>query len=47
MLTLSFMRHAFIASTFIAIICGIIGVFVVARNLSFLTHTLSEIEVGS
>lgn len=43
MLTLSFMRHAFIASTFIAIICGIIGVFVVARNLSFLTHTLSEI----
>ena len=43
MLTLSFMRHAFVASTFIAIICGIIGVFVVARNLSFLTHTLSEI----
>ena len=43
MLTLSFMRHAFIASTFIAIISGMIGVFVVARNLSFLTHTLSEI----
>lgn len=43
MLTLSFMRHAFVASTFIAVISGIIGVFVVARNLSFLTHTLSEI----
>ncbi|MEY8441366.1 metal ABC transporter permease [Lactobacillaceae bacterium 24-114] len=43
MLELSFMRHAFIASTFIAIMSGFIGVFVVARNLSFLTHTLSEI----
>lgn len=37
------MRHAFIASTFIAVVSGIIGVFVVARQLSFLTHTLSEI----
>ena len=43
MLTLAFMRHAFVASTFIAIISGIVGVFVVARQLSFLTHTLSEI----
>ncbi|MBB1086496.1 metal ABC transporter permease [Limosilactobacillus fastidiosus] len=43
MLELSFMRHAFIASTFIAIVSGFVGVFVVARNLSFLTHTLSEI----
>lgn len=43
MLTLAFMRHAFIASTFIAVVSGIIGVFVVARQLSFLTHTLSEI----
>ena len=43
MLTLSFMRHAFVASTFIAIVSGFVGVFVVARNLSFLTHTLSEI----
>ena len=42
MLTLTFMRHAFIASTFIAVVSGIIGVFVVARQLSFLTHTLSE-----
>lgn len=38
-----FMQQAFIASTFIAITCGIIGVFVVARNMSFLSHTLSEI----
>ena len=43
MLMLSFMRHAFVASTFIAIVSGFVGVFVVARNLSFLTHTLSEI----
>ena len=29
MLTLSFMRHAFVASTFIAIVSGFVGVFVV------------------
>ncbi|WP_125710169.1 metal ABC transporter permease [Companilactobacillus zhongbaensis] len=38
-----FMREAFIASTFIAITAGIVGVFVVSRNMSFLSHTLSEI----
>ncbi|GAQ01811.1 ABC transporter [Companilactobacillus farciminis] len=38
-----FMRQAFIASTFIAITAGIVGVFVVSRNMSFLSHTLSEI----
>ncbi|WP_125607977.1 metal ABC transporter permease [Lapidilactobacillus bayanensis] len=43
MFAFDFMRHAFVASTFIAITCGIIGVFVVARELSFLTHMLSEI----
>lgn len=43
MFSLDFMRHAFVASTFIAIVSGVIGVFVVARNMSFLTHTLSEI----
>lgn len=43
MFSLAFMRHAFVASTFIAIVSGVIGVFVVARNMSFLTHTLSEI----
>lgn len=43
MFQLEFMRNAFVASTFIALTCGIIGVFVIARNLSFLAHTLSEI----
>lgn len=43
MFSLSFMRYAFWASTFISIVAGTVGVFVVARNLSFLTHTLSEI----
>lgn len=43
MFNLSFMRYAFIASTFIAIVSGVVGVFVVARNMPFLTHTLSEI----
>ncbi|BAP84950.1 ABC transporter permease [Paucilactobacillus hokkaidonensis JCM 18461] len=43
MFSFDFMRHAFVAGTFIALICGIIGVFVIARSMSFLTHTLSEI----
>ena len=38
-----FMRYAFLASTFIAITCGVVGVYVVARNYAFLAHTLSEI----
>jgi zinc/manganese transport system permease protein len=38
-----FMRYAFWASTFIAVTCGVVGVYVVARNFSFLAHTLSEI----
>lgn len=38
-----FMRNAFLVSTVISILCGIIGVFIVARHLSFLTHTMSEI----
>ena len=43
MFQFEFMRYAFLASTFIAITCGIVGVYVVARNFSFLAHTLSEI----
>ncbi|MFC6314883.1 MULTISPECIES: metal ABC transporter permease [Lapidilactobacillus] len=43
MFAFTFMRHAFVASTFIALTCGVIGVFVVARQLSFLAHMLSEI----
>ena len=43
MFAYDFMRYAFLASTFIAITCGIVGVYVVARGFSFLAHTLSEI----
>lgn len=43
MFSYEFMQNAFLASTFIAITTGIVGVFVVARKLSFLAHTLSEI----
>ena len=43
MFAYGFMRNAFLASTFIAITCGTVGVYVVARNFSFLAHTLSEI----
>jgi zinc/manganese transport system permease protein len=38
-----FMRHAFEAGTIVAIMCGVIGVFVIARNLSFIAHTFSHI----
>ena len=38
-----FMRYAFIAGIFIALISCVMGVFVVARKTSFFTHTLSEI----
>lgn len=37
------MQHAFIAGTLVAIMCGVIGVFVIARNLSFIAHTFSHI----
>lgn len=43
MFAFDFMRNAFLASTFIAITCGTVGVYVVSRNFSFLAHTLSEI----
>lgn len=38
-----FMRYAFLASSFIAITCGVVGVYVIARGYAFLAHTLSEI----
>ncbi|RYL94436.1 metal ABC transporter permease [Sporolactobacillus sp. THM19-2] len=38
-----FMQHAFVAGTLVALMCGAIGVFVIARNLSFITHTFSHI----
>ncbi len=42
MFSLVFMRNAYLAGTFIAIICGTIGVFVIAWTSHF-WHTLSEI----
>jgi zinc/manganese transport system permease protein len=39
----AFMYHAFLAGTIIAIMSGVIGVFVIARNSSFLAHTFSHI----
>jgi zinc/manganese transport system permease protein len=38
-----FMQHAFLAGTMVAIMCGIIGVFVITRGLSFIAHMFSEI----
>lgn len=38
-----FMQHAFLAGTIVALICGAIGVFVIARGLSFIAHTFSHI----
>ncbi|MCT0011335.1 metal ABC transporter permease [Weissella cibaria] len=43
MLNYPFMQNAFVAGTLIAIVSGFVGTFVVARRMSFLTHTLSEI----
>ncbi len=43
MLNLEFMRNAYLAGTLIAVVSSVIGTFVVARNMSFMTHTLSEI----
>lgn len=43
MFSFEFMQNAYLAGTLIAIVSGIMGVFVVARNMPFMTHTLSEI----
>ena len=43
MFSLEFMQNTYLAGTLIAIVSGIMGVFVVARNMPFMTHTLSEI----
>ena len=43
MLQYDFVQHAFLAGTIVAIMCGSIGVFVVARGLSFIAHTFSHI----
>lgn len=38
-----FMQHAFVAGTIVAIMCSMIGVFVIARSLSFIAHSFSHI----
>lgn len=38
-----FMQHAFAAGTVVAVMCGVIGVFVIARSLSFIAHSFSHI----
>ena len=42
MLEYDFMQHAFMAGTIIALICGIISVFVVLRRNAFAAHALSH-----
>lgn len=43
MFALKFMQNAYLAGTMVAILCGVLGVFVIARRLAFLGHALSEI----
>ena len=43
MFSYPFMQNAFLVGSLIAVVSGFVGVFVVARHLSFLAHTLSEI----
>lgn len=38
-----FMQHAFIAGTIVSLMCGVIGVYVISRNNSFIAHTFSHI----
>ena len=45
MLSYSFMQHAFIAGTLIAIICGLVSFFVVLRKAAFATHSLGHISL--
>jgi zinc/manganese transport system permease protein len=43
MFQFDFMQHAFIVGTIVSIMCGVIGVYVIARNSSFIAHTFSHI----
>ena len=43
MLSLDFMRYAFLAGTPIAIVSGLVGYFVVLRNLVFATEALAHV----
>ncbi|HUD06696.1 MAG TPA: metal ABC transporter permease [Candidatus Saccharimonadales bacterium] len=42
-LSLPFAQHALLAAAIVAIICGIIGPFVVMRNMAFAVHGTSEL----
>lgn len=44
-LSYSFMQHAFIAGTLIAIICGMASFFVVLRKAAFAAHSLGHISL--
>lgn len=43
MLNSEFMLNAFVAGTLIAVVCGVMSIFVLIRKLPFLTHVISEI----
>jgi zinc/manganese transport system permease protein len=43
LLQYQFMRNAYEAATLVAILCGVIGYFVVLRGQSFATHALSQV----
>jgi len=42
-LSYSFMRHAFVAGTVVAVLAGVVGYFTVLRQSAFAAHALSEI----
>lgn len=39
----TFAQHALLAAALVAIICGLIGPFVIRRNMSFAVHGISEL----
>lgn len=43
MFNYDFMINAFLSGTIVAVMAGFIGVFVIARNMSFISHTLSHV----
>jgi len=43
-LALPFAQHALLAGTLIAIICGVIGPFVIARQMAFAVHGAAELS---
>ena len=43
MLSQPFMQHAFVAGTAVALLCGLVGYFVVLRNQVFAGDALSHV----